>query len=1645
MSKLQASTREDVLAPITAAFEEAAPDGLGHDFVERYFRHVPVDELTARTADIYAGAARSHLELARHRLPGVANVRVYNPSTENDGWSNARTIVQIVTDDMPFLVDSVTGALVNAGIDIHLIVHPQLVVTRDAVGRLDKVLDQDVTGRSATGGVGELAESWMLLSIDRESDEERRAGIERQVREVLEDVRQAVEDWPKMRSRCLVLAAEIEGTPPPGIHPDEVALATRFLRWMADDHFTFLGFREYTLSETPQGEVIAPNTGSGLGMLRSDPPLGKEPDVLTPQAREKAHEPNILVLTKANSRSTVHRVAHLDYVGVKVYDENGQVVGERRFLGLYASTAYTESVLRVPLVAEKVQAVLDRSGVAPDSHTGKDLLGVLESYPRDELFQASIEQLYETSMAVTQLQERRRTKLFIREDDFGRFVSCLVYIPRDRYNTSVRLRMADILKDTFGGESVEFAARVSESALSRIQFIVRVPRGKQVRRLDSAEQEALEQRLVEVSRTWSDRLGDALRATYGEEVGDRLMDRFGRAFPTSYEETFSVNQGVADLAHLNRLGEATRTSVALYRPAEAPDTIRRFKLFRVDPLSLTDILPIFSHMGVEVVDEQPFEVERADGTTLHVYDFGLRVRDAAIWQACPHDRLRELFEGAVSAVWDGRAESDGFNRLVLAAQLPWRQVVVLRAIARYLRQTRATYSQDYLEDALVSHPQIARDLAELWEARFDPDLYAGGSEKGGEAGAKATADDDRRAAAEQVVAQRVADALDAVSSLDHDRIIRAFLGVIRAGLRTNYYQLGDDGAAHKSYVSLKLNPKAVPDLPAPRPQFEIWVYSPRVEGVHLRFGPVARGGLRWSDRREDFRTEVLGLVKAQMVKNAVIVPTGSKGGFYPKQLPDPAVDREAWLEEGKTAYRMFISGLLDVTDNRVSGSIVAPERVVRHDGGDPYLVVAADKGTATFSDIANGVARSYGFWLDDAFASGGSAGYDHKAMGITARGAWESVKRHFREMGVDTQRTDFTVVGIGDMSGDVFGNGMLLSEHIRLVAAFDHRHVFIDPSPDPAASFAERRRLFELPRSSWDDYDRTRISPGGGVFPRSLKSIEVTPEMARALGISKATTAVTPAELIHAILMAPVDLLWNGGIGTYVKASTEDHLAIGDRANDAIRVDGKQLRVSVVGEGGNLGLSQLGRIEAALCGVRVNTDAIDNSAGVDTSDHEVNIKILLGEVVRAGGLTIEERNELLASMTDDVATHVLRDNYEQNVLLGNARAQEHSMASVHERLMHWLEDRGDLDRDLEFLPSDAELEKRAHEGLGLKSPEFAVLVAYAKLAVKGDILASSIPDDPYFERTLAEYFPPAIRERYAGELAGHPLRREIITNSVVNSMVNRGGITFAYRATEEAGATPEQVARAFVVCREVFRLADFVREVEALDNVVPTAAQTALYLEFRRLLDRSVRWFLTSRPSMLDIGAEIERFSGIVRELGPQVPTLLRGDERRRLQRRASELEKVGVPAVLALHAASLLDWYSLLDISDIATDTGRQPIDVAPLYYLVSERFGIDAMLTKVTRLPRDDRWDALARGALRDDLYAVLESLTRSVIEVGGDAGPEPEAQWEAWEKENKASIQRSKTALSAIRRLENPNIAALSVALRTLRSVIRVGAST
>ena len=1411
--------------------------------------------------------------------------------------------------------------------------------------------------------------------------------------------------------------------------------------WLADSHFTFLGFREYSLEREDGEDVLRAISGTGLGLLRYDQPHSGSFGRLSPEARAKTREPHLLIITKANSRATVHRSTYLDYVGIKVFDAEGAVTGEKRFLGLFTSSAYTESVQRVPIIDAKVQKVLARSGFTADSHSGKDLLEVLETYPRDELFQTSADELYDIATSVLHLQERRKSQLFLRHDEYGRFVSCLIYIPRDRYTTAVRLRMEAILRSAFHGASVDYTTSVSESVLARLHFVVRVAPGQVILAVDKQE---LQQRLIDATRTWDEYLSEVARSEHGEEAGARLVRLYAKAFPESYKEDFSPRVGVIDLRYIEALDSDDAIGLNLYQEPGRPSAERRFKLYRRGPLSLTAVLPLFTHFGVEVVDERPYQIGRADGVTVHVYDFGLKGVGPRAWVGSGHEGFRELFQDAFSAVWDGRAESDGFNALVLDGELTWRQVVILRAAAKYLRQTGSTFSQEYVEAALVSNVSLAAQLVSLFETRFDPAYAAGGS----------GTDDGGREAAEVKIDSAITGALENVASLDHDRIIRAFLGLIQAMQRTNYYQpegtTGEEdpaaagGAAYKSYVSFKLNPQMVPDLPAPRPMFEIWVYSPRFEGVHLRFGKVARGGIRWSDRREDFRTEVLGLVKAQMVKNAVIVPTGSKGGFFAKALPDPALDRDAWLAEGIASYQLFVSGLLDITDNLIGTEVIAPPAVVRHDGDDPYLVVAADKGTATFSDLANGVAQSYGYWLDDAFASGGSAGYDHKVMGITARGAWESVKWHFREMAVDIQTTDFTAVGVGDMSGDVFGNGMLLSEHIRLVAAFDHRHIFLDPNPIAATSFPERKRLFAMPRSSWADYDKSLISEGGAVIARSAKSVPISEQVAAALGLPKGTTSMTPAELMKAILLAPVDLLWNGGIGTYVKASAEANAEVGDRANDAIRVDGRALRARVVGEGGNLGCTQLGRVEASLTGVHINTDAIDNSAGVDTSDHEVNIKILLTAMTREGDMTLTARNTLLASMTDDIARQVLRDNYEQNVLLGNARAQEHAMLPVHQRLIHALEERGDLDRALEFLPSDSEIDRRHEAGLGLKSPEVSVLAAYAKLALKKDLLPSTLPDEPWFQTTLTKYFPNPIREKYQDKLASHPLRREIITNAVVNSMVNRGGITFAFRASEETGATPAQVTRAFVVCREVFNMIGYVASVEELDNVVSTETQSMLYLEFRRLTDRAVRWFLQNRPSTLDVAAEVERFSAVVAELGPQIPTLLKGAERTRLERRAKELEELGAPTDMALRAASLLDQFSLLDVVEISVETERDSAEVAPVYFATSEQFGIDSMLNRVTRLPRDDRWDALARGALRDDLYGVLESLTKSVLDIS-KPGSAPNDRIAAWSEANAEALARAKIALSGIERLESPGIAALSVALRTLRGVIRTGSAT
>ncbi|CAM5412093.1 NAD-specific glutamate dehydrogenase OS=Streptomyces glaucescens OX=1907 GN=gdhB PE=4 SV=1 [Streptomyces glaucescens] len=1330
------------------------------------------------------------------------------------------------------------------------------------------------------------------------------------------------------------------------------------------------------------------------------------------------------MLTKANSRATVHRPSYLDYIGVKKFDADGNVIGERRFLGLFSSAAYTESVRRVPVIRRKVEAVLEGAGFSPNSHDGRDLLQILETYPRDELFQTPVDELRSIVTSVLYLQERRRLRLYLRQDEYGRYYSALVYLPRDRYTTGVRLRIIDILKEELGGISVDFTAWNTESILSRLHFVVRVPQGTELTQLSDADKERIEARLVAAARSWADGFAEALNAEFGEERAAELTRRYADAFPEGYKADHSPRSAVADLAHLERLEADQDFALSLYEPVGAGPDERRFKIYRTgEAVSLSKVLPVLNRLGVEVMDERPYELRCADRRVAWIYDFGLRMpkaQNGATDGAYTSDDARERFQDAFAATWTGLAENDGFNALVLTAGLTWRQAMVLRAYAKYLRQAGSTFSQDYMEDTLRDNVHTTRLLVSLFEARMSPERQRAGHE------------------IVDALLEELDAALDQVASLDEDRILRSFLTVIKATLRTNFFQKAANGRPH-DYVSMKFDPQAIPDLPAPRPAFEIWVYSPRVEGVHLRFGKVARGGLRWSDRREDFRTEILGLVKAQMVKNTVIVPVGAKGGFVAKQLPDPAVDRDAWMAEGIASYKTFISALLDITDNMVAGEVVPPADVVRHDEDDTYLVVAADKGTATFSDIANEVAEKYNFWLGDAFASGGSAGYDHKGMGITARGAWESVKRHFREMGTDTQSEDFTVVGIGDMSGDVFGNGMLLSEHIRLVAAFDHRHIFIDPNPDAAVSYAERRRLFELPRSSWADYDTDLISAGGGVFPRTAKAIPVNAHIREALGIEGKVTKLTPAELMKAILQAPVDLLWNGGIGTYVKASTESHADVGDKANDAIRVDGGDLRVKVVGEGGNLGLTQLGRIEFALHGGRINTDAIDNSAGVDTSDHEVNIKILLNGLVADGDMTVKQRNRLLADMTDEVGKLVLRNNYAQNTAIGNALAQSKDMLHAQQRFMKHLVRGGHLDRALEFLPTDRQIRERLAQGQGLTGPETAVLMAYTKITVAEELLHTSLPDDGYLRGLLCAYFPSALRERFGERIDSHPLRREITTTVLVNDTVNTGGTTYLHRLREETGASLEEIVRAQTAARAIFRSAPVWDAVEALDNKVEAEVQTRIRLHSRRLVERGTRWLLNNRPQPIQLAETVSFFAERVEQVWNELPKLLRGADLEWWQKIYDELTGAGVPDELATRVAGFSSAFPTLDIVSVADRMGKEPLDVAEVYYDLGDRLGIAQLMDRIIELPRADRWQSMARAAIREDLFAAHAALTADVLAVGNGSST-PEQRFKGWREKNAAILGRARTTLEEIQSSETFDLANLSVAMRTMRTLLR-----
>ena len=1542
-------------------------------------------------------------QLGGERGDGETKVAIY------PGDATSGPALQIVTDAAAMLVDSVTVLLHRLGVAYSAIMNPVLRVYRDAGGAL-----QDIGPVAEASPAAGDDESWILVPVVGAGGGGALTEATRLLPGILADARQIGLDDGAMATALHALAndlaTDVDGRFPHVDRKDVAAL----LRWLSDGHFILLGYQQCAVAD---GQArVDPATRLGVLRLRQDvlPPLTGDDD--------------LLVLAQATIPSYLRYGAYPYLVVVRENRPGGGAV-EHRFVGLFTIAAMNANVLEIPLISRRVDEALALARRDP-GHPAQLLRDIIQTVPRPELFALSSKELLELAMAVVDLGSRRRTLLFLRADQLAHFVSCLVYLPRDRYTTAVRLEMQDILVRELGGVSIDYSARISESPWAVVHFTVRLPDRQKSHAVDtSAENESrIQDLLTEATRNWGDRL---IGATTG--LDPAVVEHYATALPEDYKQAVSPDAAIDDIAIIEELQD---NSVKLvFTEGSGGDDVDQLTWYLGgQSASLSQLLPMLQSMGVVVLEERPFTVTRADGLPVWIYQFRISI-DPSIPDAEGAEATAataQRFADAVTAIWHGRVEIDRFNELVLRAGLTWQQVVILRAYAKYLRQAGFPYSQSHIESTLNENPRTTRSLVELFEALFDPAVPGPDT---------ATPVRDAQAAAAAVAAD-----IDALVSLDTDRVLRAFATLIQATLRTNYFVQSPDSARARNVLSMKLNPGLINELPLPRPRFEIFVYSPRVEGVHLRFGFVARGGLRWSDRREDFRTEILGLVKAQAVKNAVIVPVGAKGGFVVKRPPvptgDAAVDRDAARAEGVECYRLFISGLLDVTDNvdKVTGAVVTPPDVVRRDGEDAYLVVAADKGTATFSDIANEVAMSYGFWLGDAFASGGSVGYDHKAMGITAKGAWESVKRHFRELGVDTQTQDFTVVGVGDMSGDVFGNGMLLSRHIRLIAAFDHRHIFVDPDPVAATSWEERKRLFDLPRSSWDDYDRALISAGGGVYSRQQKSIPISPEVRAALGIDADVAELTPPALIKAVLKAPVDLLWNGGIGTYVKAETEADADVGDRANDQIRVCGNQVRAKVIGEGGNLGVTSLGRIEFDLAGGRINTDALDNSAGVDCSDHEVNIKILIDSLVTAGKVTPAERAELLLSMTDEVGELVLADNRDQNDLMGTSRANSASLLSVHARMIADLANNRGLNRELEALPSEKEIKRRTEAGIGLTSPELATLMAHVKLALKDDVLAGDLPDQEVFAARLPGYFPAKLRDEFHAEIRAHQLRREIVTTMLVNDLVDTSGITFAYRVTEDVGVGPVDAVRSYVATDAIFGIGDVWRQIRAAgDAGVPAAVTDRMTLDLRRLVDRAARWLLNYRPQPLAVGAEINRFAAQVGLLTPRMSEWLRGADKAIVAKEAGEFAAQGTPEDLAYTVATGLYQYSLLDVIDIADILERDPVEVADTYFAVMDHLGVEGLLSAVSKLSRDDRWHSLARLAIRDDIYGSLRALCLDVLAVG-EPDETGEQKIEEWEMTNSSRVTRARRTLTEIYEDGEQDIATLSVAARQIRSMTR-----
>jgi glutamate dehydrogenase len=1576
------------------------PGELAARFAEELFARVDAGELEAYDPASLALLAAGAFESFRIRPPGEPKVVLGERTLKGMDF----LAIDIVNNDMPFLLDSVVSELRGRGLVPELVAHPIFEVRRDRKGELSVLR----AGPAPANGVPR--ESFIHLQIRKTGPLPPSGEITDAILRVLADVNTVVSDFEAMTGRLERAIAEFEANPPPAA-PEVNAEAMAFLRWLNANNFIFLGIREYDYTGGRNTGQLLAKPDTGLGLLRDESMLllrrGQGQPEFTPQIRGYFLNSPPVIVAKGNSISTVHRRAHWDIIGIKLYGTGGKIAGQLRIAGLFAASAYNLSVLNIPLLRHKAATVLQGSGYPAGGHSERALLNALETFPRDELFQSPVEQLARIAGEIVKTDLTPRARVFIRRDEFERFISAFVYVPRERYDTGVRVAIVKALEEAFGGRLESFTPFFPEGAMVRIHFVIWRTNGA----LKEAEEESLERAVEKIVRTWGDELRERILRQYGS-AGYRLAEKYLPAFPAGYQETNRPSRALEDIRGLETLGPNVTTEIDIHREDPADGDKVRATLLQVDrPVTLSARVPIFENMGFDVISERTFELTpKLDGGAglVYLHDTGLHLTNGGKAELFAR---RENLEKGFLAIWSGAAANDRYNGLILSAGLDWRQAALLRAYGAYYRQTGTPHGTIYVAEVLNKHARVAASLFELFDRRFNP---AGGP------------DADAREAECAKIVERIAAALDKIPVLDEDRILRNLLTLINATLRTNFYQQGS-GEPGLETIALKLKSSDIDWLPAPKPFAEIFVYSPRFEGIHLRGGPIARGGIRWSDRPQDFRSEVLSLAKAQQVKNVVIVPQGAKGGFVPRRL---LANREASQAEGIACYKAFVSSLLSLTDNRVGAGIVPPECTIRRDGDDSYLVVAADKGTATFSDIANGIALGRNFWLGDAFASGGSAGYDHKGMGITAKGAWEAVKRHFREMNVDIQTTPFTVAGVGDMSGDVFGNGMLLSKATKLVAAFDHRDIFIDPDPDPAASFEERQRLFNLPRSSWQDYNRAKISKGGGVYSRSEKYIALPAEALKLLGVG---ASVPPAEIMAAIVKAPVDLLWFGGIGTYVRGSGETDAQVNDKANDAIRVAARELQANVIGEGANLGVTQRGRIEFALLGGRINTDAIDNSAGVNTSDAEVNLKIALGSARAAGKLDTGARNGLLAAMTDEVAASVLRNNYLQTLAISLAEMDGVADLGFQQRLMQQLETQDHLNRALEGLPSDAAIAERAAASRPLTRPELAVLLAYAKIDLNRSLIASAVPDDPHLGRALMAYFPPLLRERFADEIAHHPLRREIIATSLANDIINSGGPTFIVRLAEETGSTPEDIAYAFAAVMAVHGLGGIYAGIDALDGKIDGQKQLLLYRGVQDLLRKQTAWFLRHGLSEESLEPEIERYRAGVERLAMNLAAALPKEAQARLERERERLEGEGVPAELARRLAALEPLTQALDAVRVAAPMKVPVQDAARTIFSIRDAFHLDELAAASEGLAAGDYFDRLAVNSILAAVASAQRALARRIIE-----HPTAKGDFEAWRKRNEGTAGRVAASLAGMLEGRGLTLAKLTVGVAQLRDL-------